>query len=135
MARSKARTAAMQLIYERMMGGQGGDDTKLGLLALNPSDEDMQYIDAMVEGVFQNQDELDSRIEAHLLDWSLDRLSRVDLAIMRLACYEIRHREDIPGSVSISEAVELAHDYSTPEAAIFINGVLGSLLRNEEAEP
>ena len=130
MARSTARAAAMQLIYEQMMGGAGGDDTLLGMLQLNPSEDDMAYLTDVVSGVHANQGELDEAIEKHWVDWTLARLARVDLAILRLACYEMKRREDIPASVSINEAVELAHMFSTPEAASFVNGVLGSLLRS-----
>jgi len=130
MARSSARAAAMQLIYEQMMGGVGGDDTLLGLLQLNPSEDDMAYLQDVISGVRANESELDEAIQKYLVDWTLERLARVDLAILRLACYEMKRRADIPASVSINEAVELAHTYSTPEAASFINGVLGSLLRS-----
>lgn len=133
MARSSARAAAMQLIYEQMMGGDGGDDTMLGLLQLNPSDDDMAYISDVTVGVAGAAGELDQDIAKHLVGWTIERLARVDLAILRLASYEMKRRTDIPSNVSINEAVELAHTFSTPEASSFINGVLGSLAREAQA--
>ena len=66
--------------------------------------------------------------------WSLERMPRVDLTIMRLATWEILYEKDIPGSVTINEAVELANRYSDPDSSSrFINGVLGAILRKSEA--
>lgn len=131
MARGEARAAAMQLIYEDMLGGEGGEHTLANLLGFSPSGDDKAYIGDVVAGVKKKRDELDARIERHLFNWSLTRLSRVDLAILRLAAYEILYREDIPGSVAVNEAVELSHTFSTDEAGGFINGVLGNLIRSE----
>lgn len=133
MARGDARVAAMQLIYEEMLGGNGGEDTLTGLLGFSPSGDDMDYINDVVRGVYDKQLELDERIEPYLRNWSLERLPRVDLAIMRLAAYEMLFREDVPAAVAINEAVELSHTFSTDEAGGFINGVLGSLQRAENA--
>ena len=69
-------------------------------------------------------------IAKHLIRWTIDRLARVDLAILRLAAYEIFYRDDIPDAVAVNEAVELSHRFSTEEAGPFINGVLGNLLRS-----
>lgn len=129
MARADARQAAMQLIYENMLGGDGGDYTLTELLGFSPSGDDAQYIAHVVPGVVEAQDALDAQIERFLVNWSLSRLARVDLAILRLAAFEIIHRDDVPEAVAVSEAVELSHVFSTDEAGGFINGVLGSLVR------
>lgn len=133
MARGEARVAAMQLIYEEMLGGNGGENTLTGLLGFSPSGDDMDYIGDVVGGVYDKQLELDERIEPYLRNWSLERLARVDLAILRLAAYEMLYREDVPDAVAINEAVELSRRFSTDEAGGFINGVLGSLQRAENA--
>lgn len=129
MARGEARAAAMQLIYEDMLGGEGGDVTLTDLLGFLPSGDDETYIASVVRGVHDKQAELDARIERYLVGWTLQRLARVDLAILRLAAYEMLYRDDVPGAVAINEAVELSHVFSTEEAGGFINGILGSLLR------
>lgn len=134
MARGEARVAAMQLIYEEMLGGEGGEWTLTELLGFSPSGDDLLYIQDVSGGVKARQDELDARIEKYLVGWSLERLARVDLAILRLAAYEIFYRDDIPGPVAVNEAVELSHQFSTEEAGGFINGVLGSLVRAEKKD-
>lgn len=140
MARTTARAAAMQLAYERLMGGQGGGET-LELVyeqlgegnAAKPSRDDQAYIDDVLAGVTAHQAEIDGNIQEFSVDWPLDRMAKVDLTILRLAVYEILFREDVPGSVAINEAVELAGKYSDPAGGRFINGVLGSILRRKEA--
>ncbi len=140
MARTTARAAAMQMVYERLLGGQGGGETlELVYEQLNegkdtPSQDDQAYIDDVLAGIAARQDEIDQSIREFSVDWSLERMARVDLTILRLATYEILFREDVPGSVAINEAVELAGKYSDPAGGRFINGVLGSILRKKEAQ-
>lgn len=134
MARSEARQAAMQLIFANMLGGEGGDSALSDLLGFLPSGDDAGYVQQVVGGVRANQDELDGRIERHLHNWALDRLARVDLAILRLAAYEIMYLDDVPDAVAVNEAVELSHVFSTDESGGFINGVLGSLIRSMEQQ-
>lgn len=129
MARGEARAAAMQLIYEAMLGGDGGEYTLSELLGFSPSGDDMEYIGGVVGGVREKAQELDDRLQQFLVNWTTERLSRVDLAILRLAAYEIIYCEDVPDAVAVNEAVELSHRFSTEEAGGFINGVLGSMLR------
>ncbi len=132
MARGEARAAAVQLIYAEMLGGEGGNTALSDLLGFLPSGDDQEYIEGAVQGVLTKQDELDARIERHLVNWTIDRLSRVDLAILRLAAYEILFSDKVPAAVAVNEAVELSHTFSTDEAGGFINGVLGSLIRAGE---
>ena len=82
-------------------------------------------------GVAAQSGELDALIEQHLTGWKIGRISKVSLALLRIAAYEILHLEEIPASVSINEAVELAKKYGGDEDAPFINGVLGALLRGQ----
>lgn len=80
----------------------------------------------LAEGVQANREDLDRRVEASLEGWTLDRIAPLDLNIMRVALYEIGHRDDIPVEVSIDEAVELAKLYCGADAPSFINGVLAA---------
>lgn len=130
MARGVAREAAMQLIYENMLGGDGGEETLRDLMGFAPQEDDEAYIATTVAGVREHGEALDRLIAKHLIRWTIDRLARVDLAILRLAAYEIFYRDDIPDAVAVNEAVELSHRFSTEEAGPFINGVLGNLLRS-----
>ena len=149
MARSTARAAVMQMIFERFAGGEGGEETLRMVYdelreetaaeehpvgANEPGKSDQAYITRVLDGVLSHLDELDEQIAAASRGWSLERMPRVDLTIMRLAAWEILHEEDVPGNVAISEAVELANRYSDPDSSSrFINGVLGAILRKSEA--
>ena len=128
MDRKNARACAMKLIYEWEMGGDGGEDTRLQLLELKPGENESDYMERMFDGVTVNQEKLDADIAAHLRGWTIERLARVDLAILRLAAYELMLGE-LPAGIVINEAVELANAFSTDKAGTFINGVLGSLSR------
>ena len=148
MARVTARAAVMQMIYEHLAGGEGGEETLQmvydqlrrdgvpGVDEVRPSEPgegDRAYIARVLDGVMAHLQELDEKISAASVDWTLDRRPMVDLTILRLAAYEILYEDDVPGSVAINEAVELANRYSEPTSGRFINGVLGTILRNKEA--
>lgn len=130
MDRKTARAHAMKLIYEWEMGGDGGEDTRIELLGVEPGENETEYMNGMYDGVVSNREEIDRQISDHLRGWTIDRLSRVDLAILRLGVYELMLKETAAGIV-INEAVELANQYSTEKAGAFINGVLGSISREE----
>lgn len=80
----------------------------------------------------KNQDYIDDLISNHLIKWEKNRISRVSLAILRLATYEIFFNDDIPDNVSINEAVELAKKYGVDSEFSFINGILGSLCKEKQ---
>lgn len=86
-----------------------------------------EYFMDVVQGAMEKRDEIDGLIQNHARGWSLERMPKVDLAIMRLAIYELRFRKDIPWNVSINEAVELAKKYGGDQSKTFINGVLGKV--------
>ena len=131
MDRKIARAHAMKLIYEWEMGGDGGEDTRINLLGVETGENESEFMNRMFEGVVANQEELDQRISAHLRGWTIERLSKVDLAILRLGAYELMLGE-VPVGIAINEAVELANQFSSEKAGSFINGVLGNLSRAEE---
>ena len=149
MSRTTARAAAMQMIFEKISGGQGGEDTlkmvydelrEDGLPGVDhiekrePDEEDRQYITAALEGVLAHREELDEKIGKTAKGWPIERMSQVDLTIMRLAVWEIWYAEDVPGSVSIAEAMELTERFSDPEDKAFVNGILGTILQEHEAQ-
>ena len=131
MDRKIARAHAMKLIYEWEMGGDGGEDTRINLLGVETGEKESEFMNRMFEGVVANQEELDQRISAHLRGWTIERVSKVDLAILRLGAYEMMLGE-VPVGIVINEAVELANQFSSDKAGSFINGVLGNLSRSEE---
>lgn len=112
----------MSLLYEAAAKDLPAN-TVLDDLPVPPDD----FTADLVRGVQASQDELDALIESHAIDWALDRMPVVDLTLLRLATYELCHRPDVPTAAVISEAVELAGEYSTDESGRFVNGVLAAI--------
>ena len=95
-----------------------------------PMDEaDSEYVHSKVFAIMEVIDELDCDINNSSVDWPIERMSKVDLTILRLAYYEMKHDDDIPVKVAINEAVELAKKYGGDDSPSFINGILGKLAR------
>ena len=146
MSRKTARSAAMQMIFESVSGGQGGEETlKMVYDELReygvpggrtvgkkePDEEDRAYITEAFNGVLDHLDELNERIDKTAKDWPIDRMSLVDLTILRLAVWEILYKPDIPANVSVAEALELTEQYSDPGDKPFVNGILGTIVREQ----
>ena len=144
MSRTTARSAAMQMIFESVSGGQGGEDTLkmvydvlrengaadgVSIGAKEPDQEDREYIKEAFEGVLSHLEELDDIINRTAKGWSTERMSLVDLTILRLASWEILYNPDIPDNVSVAEALELTERYSDPDDKSFVNGILGTIVR------
>lgn len=134
MARKSARAAAVQMVFEQMLGGDGGEETLRGLIEFTPEEDDQAYIDAILAGVEKNAFELDEMIEKCLKGWALDRIARVDRAVLRVAVYELCFDRTLPDAVVINEAVTLAQRFDAPAAGKFVNGVLSSILSLRDAQ-
>jgi len=93
---------------------------------------DMKFAEEIIKGTIGKLQEIDQIIQNNTTGWTKERIAKVDLAILRLALYEILFRDDIPDSVSINEAIELAKKYSTDESGSFVNGVLGKIKREAD---
>ena len=89
----------------------------------------------LVLGVEQHRDELDRLIGDHAVDWSVDRIAPLERSILRVALYEIIHRDDIPEEVAIDEAVEAAKVFCGSDAPGFVNGILGGVVRGLASSP
>lgn len=129
MGRRESRENAMKLLYQVQVQRDDIEeqiDRFLEEQEINDS-QDKEYLLNVVKGVIEKKMELDSLISLHAKGWTINRMPKVDLAIMRLSCYEIKFREDIPINVSINEAVELAKKYSGEQSGTFVNGVLGKI--------
>ena len=91
------------------------------------------FADPLIQGTLEHRDEADAIIRKHATNWDLHRIAAVDRNILRLAIYEMLHREDIPPVVSINEAVDIAKKFSTQDSGKFVNGILdkikGELMR------
>ena len=99
-----------------------------------PNAKQAEYIRRLVKGVAEHGAELDGYIARYAKGWNFARIPLVASAIMRVAMYEILYMPDIPAAASINEAVEIAKKYETPETVKFINGILGSFLRQEVSQ-
>ena len=128
MTRREAREAAFALLFDNTFSDDG-----MAAVIESAEESDLLQVDdfalRLANGAADRQEELDGRIEAAAHKWSMQRISRVALAIMRLALYEILYEEEIPTSVSINESVELAKKYGCDEEATFVNGVLGGIVK------
>ena len=83
-----------------------------------------EFADPLIRGALENRDEADAIIKKHAKNWELHRIAAVDRNILRLAIYEMLHRDDIPPVVSINEAVDIAKKFSTQDSGKFVNGIL-----------
>ena len=90
------------------------------------------YAERLIKGVKEHKDEIDDIIEKNLKGWKKNRISKISLTILRMAVFELYYVKDVPQSVVIKEAVELAKSYATAEDGSFVNGVLGSVVTNKE---
>ncbi|MGI6003967.1 MAG: transcription antitermination factor NusB [Christensenellales bacterium] len=131
MSRTAARETGMRLLYQwSVSGGDWHEVLASSVLSEVPlTKKDRAYLERIVSGVQNETEKLDQLLEKMSKSWRVDRMAKLDLAILRLAAYELLYCEDIPGSVSINEAVELSKRYSSAEAVPFINGILSSIAR------
>ena len=128
MTRREAREQAFIVLFEKIFD----EESSISEIVANAKESDLIKINSFAENtlktVEENYAEIDEVIESNSQDWTLVRLPKVSLAILRLAVYEIKYVEDIPDTVSVNEAVELAKIYDTDDAPAFINGVLAGVL-------
>lgn len=97
-------------------------------------EEIVGYARLIVSGITQLHAEIDDRIAAFSHQWSIDRMPAVDRAILRVAVWEILFNDEIPDAVAISEAVELAKEYSTEDSGVFVNGILSAIANTKLAK-
>lgn len=132
MSRRRARDTIFKILFQVDVGKNLPEEA----LAYHQAGEgvppdEVKFIREVVLGCLENQGKLDESIQAHLKGWKVDRVSAVDRNLLRMAAYELGHREDIPPLATINEAIELAKKYGSGDSAKFINGILDRLLKNE----
>jgi len=123
--RSDQRRDAAFALYQREVTGQPLEELLTGA---------KPFTRELAEGVDQNQAELDELIAAHAAGWTVDRIAPLERSIMRLALYEVAHRDDVPTEIALDEAVNLAREYCSAETPRFVNGVLGAAVRTAAGE-
>ena len=148
MTRGNARELAVHLIYGRVFTGEEPErvvSVRLDkeyyekLAAENdvysdrPSRAQLRYIDSVVAGVANREEDLNDQISKYSIGWDISRISRLARCIMQLAIYEILYVEDVPTGVAISEAVRLAKKYDGDDTGAFVNGILGAFARSLNA--
>lgn len=145
MTRANARELAVHLIYGREFTGEEPEQvvsTRLDkeyypqlsqenqVYADRPSRAQMAYIDSVVSGVANREEELNETIQKFSIGWDVSRISRLTRSILQLAMFEILYVADVPTGVAISEAVRLAKMYDGDDTGSFVNGILGSFARS-----
>lgn len=146
MTRTTAREIAMHLAFEQAFSGVDpeqllereltpeafeGRRQEEALYRDFPDEEQRRYITELVKGIAGRRQELDGRIQRYAKDWRINRIDRVAAAVMRVAMYEILYLPQVPHKVAINEAVEIAKKYLDTDVVGFINGILGSFVREE----
>lgn len=121
MKRHEAREKAFQTLFQLDI-----NEIKIDIYNDDP------YLETVIRGVLDKLDKLDLLISTNLENWALERLPYAERTILRIAAYEIEYLDDIPVSVSINEAVELAHKYGDEKSGQFVNGVLSKIIKIEE---
>ncbi len=145
MTRGNARELAVHLIYGRAFTGEEPEQVvslrldkeyyeKLkeenDVYSDRPSRAQMRYIDSVVTGVANREEELNAEIKKYAIGWDISRISRLARCVMQLAIFEILHVEDVPTGVAVSEAVRIAKKYDGDDTGSFVNGILGSFARS-----
>ena len=135
MKRQKSREKAMELLFGMELSKNTYEETIETFIEdyeMDLKTIDVDYIKNVVKVVTDNLEDIDSRIVNALVNWKLDRVSKVNLTILRLAVGEMLFVDDVPGSVAINEAVELTKKYSDEKSTSFVNGVLDKVLKTLE---
>ena len=148
MTRGNARELAVHLIYGRDFTGEEPEAvvaTRLekdyykqlsaenDVYAERPSRAQMAYIDSVVTGVANREEDLNAQIQKFAIGWDISRISKLARSVMQLAIYEILYIDDVPTGVAISEAVRLAKKYDGDDTGAFVNGILGAFARSLNA--
>ena len=133
MTRHESRQEAFCLLFEKTFTDMDIDEIIQGATEtreLSVNDFTLQ----LAKGTVEHLDEIDALIESKLKNWKLSRISKVSLSILRMAVYELKYLADVPASVALNEAVELAKQYASEDDYSFVNGVLGNVAKELDAE-
>lgn len=130
MSHTLSREIAMKRLYAETIGGVDSMEDALEQSEHDMlSEEDALFSDRLYEGVRAHVEEIDEQISQNAKDWSVGRIAKVDLSILRLAVYEILYEKNIPVGATVNEAVELAKEFGGEKSAGFVNGILGAVAK------
>ena len=136
--RRKAREVALQALYQYELLQQGeGDRFSFEQFCshFQVNKKAIPYTRTLLVGIHENEKEIDQHISKYAKNWRLERMSVIDRNILRLAVFELIYQNDIPASVAINEAVEIAKRYSTDDSGPFINGILDAMAKEGSLDP
>ncbi|MFH1791298.1 MAG: transcription antitermination factor NusB [Candidatus Omnitrophota bacterium] len=136
--RTRARECALQILYQVDIGGIDCKDECLGTY-WKWYQEDAEaavkeFAEELVDGVLANLKEIDRVVGAYAENWKMDRMAIVDRNILRIATFELMHKDDIPPKVSINEAIDIAKKFGDPESGKFVNGILDKISKAERCD-
>ena len=130
-ARTKARKRALDILFAADVRQIPIAESLASEATRAAGEPDRQnswlYAREIVDGVIENQTEIDETIETYAQGWSIPRMPTIDRALLRIGVWEIQYNDEVPASVAIAEAVELAKTLSTDDSSGFVNGVLGKV--------
>ncbi len=133
MKRSEARELLMQMLFEMDIHGDFGNEKRNSFIENNGLEKDQKtYFMAVHSACTKNLEEIDRMINKFGKNWSIETMNRVDVSILRLAITEIFYSKNVPASIAINEAVELGKKFGGDNSGKFINGILGSITRENE---
>jgi transcription antitermination protein NusB len=131
-ARSKARKRALDILYAAEMRGQEPVAAIEAAIAEGEGPTN-PYTEALVRGVSEHRERIDELLGEYSQGWTLDRMPAVDRTALRIGAFELLYADDVPHPVAVAEAVALVRNLSTDDSPSFVNGVLGSLLRDRDS--
>jgi N utilization substance protein B len=132
--RRKSRELALQALYQEELADQAGLlDFEEFCAHFQVSKKAIPYARQLLQGVHEKKETINQLISRYAENWRLERMSIIDRNILRLAVFELHYQEDVPTSVAINEAVEIAKRFSTDDSGPFINGILDSMAKDETA--
>jgi N utilization substance protein B len=135
MRRTEARELFMQLLFQMEVQNDYSREIKEKFVQEHMKDSNqMEYFNRLYSVAAENLSAIDGKLEACSENWKISRMAKVDLAILRLSAAEILYLEDIPDSVSVNEAVDLAKKFGSEDSGKFINGILGKVVKSKDAE-
>lgn len=136
--RHLGRIIALQTLYEVAFRKECKDDEvdldtvlKRNINRYRAALDDKEFIARLAKGVDKNADKIDKQLQPIAPEWPLDQIAKIDLCVLRIGAYELEYHKDIPSKVVINEAVELAKSFGGDNSSKFINGVLGTLYKNQ----
>lgn len=131
MSRKKSRVGLVQLMFQSNIQDNFSEEmVDLFLDNMEFTDSEKKYISTNYMNLISYLEDIDEIISSHVKGWSIDRLSSVDLSVLRVSIYEIYFGKDVPAPVSINEAVEISKTYGTKDSGKFVNGILGTVYRS-----